>query len=861
MEKNLYDMNFSESLLATQYMSRPRIDKLFEQATRCKLVYVIAGAGYGKTQAVRRYIEKQPDTVVRWVQLTEGDNIGSKYWEHLTYNISFDNPDLAVKLRELGFPETLSRFKQFIVILKNTEFRSNKTYLVLDDFHLVNDKQALTFVERCVHLQFPGACVIIISRKEPEINAVSLFAKGNAIIITEDELRFTEDEIAAFLKFRGIPFLAKNLSKYSDATKGWALAIQLLSLVLKRVPENLDFALNTMKQNIFKSLETEAFNDFPENVQKVMAQLALVSDLPVAPLHMFFGDTSFIQKAPQLSSFIWYDSMSGDYRVHPIYLEFLQSKVQILSDEEKLDTYSQAAQWCSEHNFYMDAMRYLAKSRQFERMLEVLLSYPFKLPHDTCEYFLNILEELEVDSKEQSNHSLLLLKNFFIPLLLLGMGRHKEARERTFSVIRQWERSDTPFALNLLYSSYSNLAYIDMYICTVTHRYDSPKYLEKSVEYYKLSSIPPIKFSGAFAVADIRTFACLVGEGAELEEFDRFLDASRQTALYVAETFHDMYYGYEDLVACEIAFYKNQLDLAKNYAHQAIFKANEKNQYGIEAMAEHHLLRIALQEGNYLLAKQILKQLRSHLDNSDFWSRQLLYDLTLGYFYAQIDLPKISPPWLISEEKEANSEIHSPVGELIVCVKNYIALKKYDHALTVLCNSYPREPQNKFLFGELILSLLTAVTRVKTGDVQGAVEDFKRAYSLSFNGVFEMPFIEMGKNLHPVISAAAKEPDCGIPDDWLKTIGRKASIYAKKTAVIRNSYVTENKIEETIQLSEREQEVLSDLYHGLSREEIATNRYLSINTVHKLIQSIYIKLDANNSADAIRIAIENKLLE
>ena len=55
-------------------------------------------------------------------------------------------------------------------------------------------------------------------------------------------------------------------------------------------------------------------------------------------------------------------------------------------------------------------------------------------------------------------------------------------------------------------------------------------------------------------------------------------------------------------------------------------------------------------------------------------------------------------------------------------------------------------------------------------------------------------------------------------------------------------------------------EVLNDMYKGLSREEIAENRYLSINTVKKIIQSIFIKLDANNTASAIRIAVKRKIL-
>jgi len=849
----------NNSFLIAQYMSRPRIDEIFDQATRCKLVYVIAGAGYGKTQAVHQYIERQPDAIVRWVQLTENDNIGSSYWENLTHNISFDKPNLALKLREFGFPDTLARFKQFAQILKNAKERSHKTFLVLDDFHLINSKQALTFAERCAHLQIPGMCLIIISRKEPEINAVSLFAKGRACIITEDELRFTEGEIAEFLKLRDIPFLPRNISRFYNATKGWAMAIQLLSLVLKRIPDNLDFALDTMKQNIFKLFETEAFNDFPENAQKILIKSALLSDLPLTPLHIVSNDISFILNSPQLTSFIWFNSLTGDYRVHPLYLEFLQGKIYLLSAEETQDTYCQAAQWCSENNFFMDAIKYYAKSCQFKRMLDVLLSYPFKLPYDTCEYLFNIIDSLNSDNRNNTDTDILLLKNLFIPLLLSGMGKYDDAENWCFNNIRILEREDTPFATNLLYTAYSNLAYINIYTCTVTHRYDFQKYLEKAVEYYKESSMPPVNVVGAFAVADIRSFTCLVGKGAELSEFDKFLESTRQAASYIAERSHNMYYGYDDLAACEIAYQKNQLDLSKKNAHQAILKAREKKQYSIEAVAVYFLLRISLHEGNYSLAKEILKQLHGFLDNPDFWSRQLLYDLFSGVFYSQIGLPDMAPSWLVMNDKEANTEVGIPISELAVYVNICIALKKWDQALTVLSNSYPREPQERFAFGELLLSTMTAIVRIRTGDIFGAMEDFKRAYVLSYNGVFEMPFIEAGKNLHP-LCVAARKTDCGIPDEWLRMIDRKASVYAKKIAVIRDSYKAEKKIEDAVSLSERELEVLNDLYHGLTREEIAESRYISISTVKKTIESMFLKLDANNVADAIRIAIKNKWL-
>ena len=514
-----------------------------------------------------------------------------------------------------------------------------------------------------------------------------------------------------------------------------------------------------------------------------------------------------------------------------------------------------------ENDFTIDALRYYAKSNQFARMIQTLISYPFNLQYNACESILDILEKLDPDNKGQNDPDILLLKNMFVPLLLMGMGRYEEATVRSFDTIRKWEHTETPFSSVLLWAAYSNLTFIKQYTCTATHEYDAPVYLKKSIEYYKKSPIPLDSVKGQFSIADIRPFACPVGIGADLQEFDLYMEAARQTSIYIEETFYDMYRGYEELAVCEIAFFKNQLDLAKKAAYDAIIKANEGKQYSIAMAAEQYLLLIAMHEGDYPSVMEVLRLLRSHLDNKDFRNRQLLYDLYTGLFYSKIRLFDMVSRWLVIKESEMTSEVRIPISELIVSSSYCLISGKYGQALTALCASYPRAPEERFLFGELTLTLLTAAARLNTGDTAGATADFEKAYRLSFCGVFEMPFILFGKTMHSLANAALRQGGTGIPNEWLKAVDRKSSIHGKKIAAVANAFKQENKAGESVSLTKRELEVLNDLYHGLSREEIAANQYLSIGTVNKALESIYTKLDANSIVDAIRIALENKLIE
>ncbi|MCL2664205.1 MAG: LuxR C-terminal-related transcriptional regulator, partial [Defluviitaleaceae bacterium] len=797
------------------------------------------------------------DAAVRWMQLTENDNVGPRYWESLTRSVSHDNPELAEKLRGLGFPETLAGFKRFADIIKISEHHAKKTFLVLDDFHLIRSKQALTFAERCAYLQIPGACVIIISRSEPDINAVSLFSSGKAGIVTEDELRFTQDEIEEFMSQSEISLHAEDISRAAAATEGWALAVKLLSLVLKRNPANLDYALDATRQNTFKLFETEAFNDFSNEAQKDMVRLSLINGLPVtAPGAAAVA--GFPQNLPQLSAFMWYDSFHGEYRIHPLYLEFLHSKQKILSAEEQLETYGRAADWCAANNYRTDALNYYLKARRHDKALGALLSFPFKLPRDTCEFVLQILDSQESGLEESAEE--VTIKDIFVPLVYSGMEMFDKAAARPKSVIKNNRRLREPSAFYRLYTAHINLAYIGIYTCTQTHDYSFRHHVKKAAGYLKKYRRPPVTIEGQFAVVDVRSFACLVGENASLDEFERFLSAAREACALVSRMYHGMYSGYDLLAACEFAFFKNELEPARAFGHAAILKTREKKQYSIEIMAQYYLLRIAVHEGDYPLTKEILRQINSHLDNKDFWNCRSLCDLFIGSFYMHIGLTDMVPSWISFENTDETSDVHIPVRELIVGVRSLLAAKKYSHALAVLCSATPRKTHERFYFGELIITLLFAVAKLKTGDEKGAAEDFAKAYSSSFSGLLEMPFIELGKAFGPLADILEKtDKNAAIPSEWLSSVRKKASIYAKKTTVIMNSYKNEKNLAETAQLTVREREVLTDLFHGLTREEIAINRYLSINTVKKILQSVYYKLDVKNGIEAVRLAAEKKL--
>jgi LuxR family maltose regulon positive regulatory protein len=127
-----------------------------------------------------------------------------------------------------------------------------------------------------------------------------------------------------------------------------------------------------------------------------------------------------------------------------------------------------------------------------------------------------------------------------------------------------------------------------------------------------------------------------------------------------------------------------------------------------------------------------------------------------------------------------------------------------------------------------------------------------------------MPFIEQGSDMRTLAASAIKygqkNANFAIPLEWLKKIQKKSATYAKNLARVIAEHENTHRAKSAVHLTVREVGILTDLSRGLSRTEIAASRDLSINTVKAALQTIYIKLGAQDGPDALRIAASLGLL-
>lgn len=141
--------SFQESInfMNNRFLERPRVDRLLEKALQSHIVTVIAGEGSGKTHAVNSFLQKENRNSI-WVQISERDNLGWRFWENYTGETARLNPEAAKLLADIGFPESSRQFDRYLNLIKNEVISRERYVLVFDDFHFLANSAVLLFLER-----------------------------------------------------------------------------------------------------------------------------------------------------------------------------------------------------------------------------------------------------------------------------------------------------------------------------------------------------------------------------------------------------------------------------------------------------------------------------------------------------------------------------------------------------------------------------------------------------------------------------------------------------------------------------------------------------------------------------------------
>ena len=831
------------------YLERPRLYELLKKAVDYPLVIVCAGSGYGKTQAVYSFLKKY-DAVKHWMQISERDNIAARFWENFTGIALLFSPKIGTRLIGIGFPDKDEAFAKYAEIRREVAAQPGKYIMVLDDFHLLHNPSVIRFFERMVKTSPPNMTIIIISRTMPEINLIGMIMRGQMVTIEEDTLCFTENEIAEYFNQLKLPVARRDIRDIYDDTQGWAFALNLIGRSLAQEKKYDRYALKAMKNNIFQFIDAEISQTVSESLFSFLLRISLIDHLAASLVNTLAKGEALIREMEALNAFIRYDFNMDTYLIHHLLLDYLRQKQnQVLTDEERRETYQTAAAWCDASGYHIDALSYYEKSGDHEAIIRKITSLNVQLPYDTARYALDILDSMPASAKSR------------IPLfpamhlkLKLNLGQFEETQVIAEQYAEDYEsRPETPERNLALTAIYAFWGLLRMKMCTYADVYDFDAYFKKMAEYFNKN---PFKTIGAYRLVSKTSRASLVGTSrpGALEEY---IGAVSRAIPYLSQTLNGFYEGFEDLVRGELCFYREEYIVAEQYFKQSIGKAREYDQYVTQNRALVYLMHIDIFHGDYIAATAKLEEMETLLSEKDYGVRYTIYDIAYSFYLLALEQPEQIPKWL---KEDFSPYAHPSYLENYanrVKARYHYQTHRYDALLAFIENAMKRPA---IIFDKIDLLVLDALSLYRLNRYGEAIAMFSEAYHLTESNGIIVPFIQYANDMRTFTAAALRDADCRIPRKWLEDITHKSSALAKRKAKMISEYKKANDIEEETQLTERETKILEDLSRGVSRIEVAAGQNVSVNTVKLATNIIYNKLGANSLADAVRIAAKRKII-
>ncbi|MCL1833672.1 MAG: hypothetical protein FWG49_04135, partial [Leptospirales bacterium] len=485
MNQSKYDPNF------LFHFERPRIKRLLTKAAKHPLVMICAGAGYGKTSAVYDFVRGSAGPI-GWVPLNERDNIAPRFWENYANSASRVNPSYAKALIDLGFPDTDDKLNQYFSIRRNHKI---KTHIqVFDDFHFIEDPAVMRFIERTLNGLPQETSLFFISRSTSNLNIANMVSKGLVYNISEDDLRFTENELAEYFKQKNISLSLDELRGIYEDTEGWAFAINLIARSYQKAPAYKGYLRDAMRTNIFRLMEAQSYSGVSEALQNFFIRLSLIDHLSVELISLLAkGDVKLIKEFETQNAYARLDNYTNAYMIHHLFLKFLREKQGALTDEEKHETYKIAADWCNRNGFKIDALTYYEKTGNYEAIVAAFFGLPTQIPYEIARYTAEIFDR----APEEAFDTVPVLAAMRVrSVMRLGnMAQAEELMEHYESKYAGLPE-DSVFRNYTLGGIYYCKGIMQTMMCTSQDRYNFDESFCKMDEYLSLSPLEPEYVSG-----------------------------------------------------------------------------------------------------------------------------------------------------------------------------------------------------------------------------------------------------------------------------------------------------------------------------------------------------------------------------
>jgi LuxR family transcriptional regulator, maltose regulon positive regulatory protein len=363
----------SDALLATKFsvprrpkaaVLRPRLLDLLDTGVQGPVTLVAAPAGAGKSALLSSWIaEGRPPGPVAWLSLDTDDADRRRFWRGVLAALARATGDDAVAALAVSPREPMKMGMVLPALVEALAGREQPVVLVLDDFHEVVDA-VHEDLERLMRFPPPALRIVIVTRADPPIGLGRLRLDGSLTEIRAADLNFSLDEAGALFGALDIALAPEALSMLWQRTEGWAAALRLVAVSLQHHPDPSGFIEHFAGADatISDYLVSEVLARQPPELRDFLLRTSVVDTLSAELADALTGRTdghamlARLEHGGVLTTAL--DEHGDWHRYHPLFAELLRAELRAQLPDEAPQLHRRAARWLARHGDDAAALRH-----------------------------------------------------------------------------------------------------------------------------------------------------------------------------------------------------------------------------------------------------------------------------------------------------------------------------------------------------------------------------------------------------------------------------------------------------------------------------------------------------------------------